>query len=733
MRHAPKLPARLIALVLPLLVAAGADAQPTPTPTPNPIYLCADKITRSRGLGGDYTNDALGEIFECALKRLSGQSCPAPQIEDENQDLVTHINGTLNGGVYSGGCDAGAIDALCAFGADTKPEMETALIGAPATSIKNQLIALVDEIFFEENGTCPRPTTPLSNSSAGRKCADDIQNAIEGQETIARMGEAFFSCERARLNKSGLELCTDDASGEPIKEDVASKEADALANGLDKIDPDVCDEAAIEELGCPLGAETTSQLKSELADRLTTFVRNLNLGIFHSPCQGSLPGGPSEPVPAQVTLEPSMTKKQITCGQTIDAAFMGSDSTISFDTDLDCSAAKTPVAPSTTIDGITIAKPGVKLNGRLKTRTIRGPSRSSLRTGVGIRLAPGVARVQIRNFKAIENWGVGIQDADGGDNKKLIVIKNTVRRNVIAGMRIRSKRARLDTNVVDKNGIGLDLSGKGTRVRSSQISGSLYEPKVGIRLSGTDLIYDGMMVQILGSPAAPTTVELNQGIGIQIVEGAHTVRQVQVRSNTGAGIKVEPLATGSQLRSNVVKLNAQGIVVEGDSVWLDANTAEENLGDGYVVGGVGNVVQGNHAGKKTDRGNGGNGFTITGTGVALFDNDAEANLGSGFVFTPESTTIPIDPVTMLPLPPLVVKSNSAQSNHKHGFDIQSGGHVFDSCNAEDNPTLGGSFHEWVLVAGNSDTGDSNKAGGGTIGIPADGGFCDDGDDCPVND
>src|SRR5690606_3353033 len=196
------------------------------------------------------------------------------------------------------------------------------------------------------------------------------------------------------------------------------------------------------------------------------------------------------------------------------AEWMEGNGTISFDSDLNCAGSQTAT------DGIIVAKNGLKLNGRLKQWSIRGPQRSSLRTGVGIRLLPGVNRVQIRNFKAIENFGVGIQDADEGNNKKLVIVKTTVRRNIQAGLRLRSPRVKIEQVVADKNGIGMDLSGDGIKVKASQAKGSLYEPKVGIKLSGIDRNGDGRIVQVV-SPN--NVIELNLGAGIWLAEGPHVV------------------------------------------------------------------------------------------------------------------------------------------------------------------------------------------------------------------
>lgn len=716
MRHR-RIQARSIALALPLWLAlagvAGAQT-PAPSATPNPVHECALNLT-----GGirNYTNDYLQLIGDCEVSKLDGDACDT-NLQNNINNLDSELHARID---QPGECSPAAQDALCPLESDILSELFAALTGNGATSLKTQLTEIIEDVFTSPYDGCTRPVGAVSSDALS--CGEKIADVLAGQELVEKIEAAFFSCERPRLVTPGLEVCVDDLLGDPIKQDLIEEVADRLGD-LDLLDAR-CDAAAIQELGCPLGADSLGALKDALDERLRAFVQQLNLRIFHSDCQGNLPGQPTEPVPANVTLLPSGTTKQLHCGETIDAAFLGSNTEVAFDSDLNCGPSQTA------IDGVIVAKSGTKLNGRVgKVWSIRGPQRSSLRTGTGIKLLPGVTRVDIRNFKAIENFGVGIEDAPEGNNRKLAIHKTTVRRNVVAGLRIRSPRAVIDQIVADKNGIGMDLSGDGIKVKNgSQAKGSLYPPKVGIQLSGIDRNANGTVVQISSGTTAPNVIELNQGIGIHILEGAHLVVQAQVRDNLGDGIVIEPPGVGSRIDSNTVKLNQNGIVVRGDMNLIDSNTCEENLGDGYVIesvpvegggtiGGTGNTLLSNSSGKKTDRGNGGVGYRIGGSSTVVDTNEAEANLGSGFVVTGTTT---------------LFKGNTAQSNGEHGFDIQSAGHTFDTCSAEDNDQAAGGFHEWVLVAGSSASGDNNSAGGDTIGIPAAGGFCDDGDDCPLDD
>jgi hypothetical protein len=714
LRHAPTRTLRMLALTacvlaLPVVSARAQSATPTPGPTANPAVSCAAQINSAIT---KYTQNVLQYFASCSLNALAqaGQ-CSDSAVQVFLSNAANDVLGKLN---PSGGCSDDALFDICPLNAKTtdptqlRPKIIAALTTA-AGSLESELAQLNADTFSTPYDGCPRPTTTIGSSTPLYKCAQLISGQQNSGEGFASpLEQCLFSCERLRIATPSNDVCVDDITGDPIATDPTNCEAGTLAQ-VSGIANRCTSDAQIVALGCPLGQSTVASLETELSTRLTTIVQQLNLDIYHSDCQGNLPGQPTAPLPADVTLEPSLTHKQINCGQTLDNAFFGSDSTLSFDSDLDCSPAKTAT------DGIIIGKSGVTVNGRFKTWSITGPSRSSLRTGVGIRLLPGVARVQIRNMKAIQNFGVGIQDADDGSNRKLVIAKSTVRRNVVAGMRLRSPRGKIDTVTADKNGIGMDLSGDGIKVKASDIKGSLYPPMVGLQLGGVDTNGDGHIVQVT-DPL--NVIELNQGDGVLITQGAHNISNAQIVANLGNGVEIQALASGSLLHSNGIKNNGVGIVVDGDSNVIEYNTAEQNIGAGYMIGGTGNVVSNNSSGKKTDRGNGAEGYVISGVSVSLQDNAAEANIGSGYVLTSTATTS-------------LFKGNTSTSNLGHGFDIQSGGNKFDTC-AADNKNADPGSHAWMLAANNTEAINTNKANGSTIGIPVAGGFCDNNTQCPKN-
>ncbi|MBY0274204.1 right-handed parallel beta-helix repeat-containing protein [Candidatus Binatia bacterium] len=704
MRHATPRTGRLIALVaLPVLLACATSATaqtPNPTPTPNPTYQCAGRIA-----GGlrNFTTNYLQALADCQAPKPNGAPCTVNSIQGVLNNAIKDLEAEVDA------CKVDGLINLCPAEGDTAAEVKTALTGPSGSSFRGQITKLVEDLFVTSTAGCTRPSGNVSSNAA--KCASKIADAVGSAGNVENLEQCFFSCERARILNPKQDLCVDDVIGEPIKDDVIACQADELSNFA--AISDRCSTATLAEIGCPLGTDSPSELLARLEERLATLAQQINLDVFHSDCRGTVPGEPTSPVPADVTLLPSNRKTKVTCGQTIDNAFLGSDRTINFDSDLDCGPSKTPT------DGLVVAVSGVKLNGRVgKVWSIRGPQRSSLRTGAGIKLAPGVARTEIRNFKAIENFAVGILDADDGSNKKLVISKTTVRRNVAAGLRLRSARALVDTVTADKNGIGFDLSGDGIKVKGvSAAKGSVYPPKTGIQLGGVDKNANGSVVQLT---APGLTVELNGGVGIHVVSGAHLIGEAKIQSNVGNGIEIDPLANGSQVKLNTLKFNAAGIVVNGDQCLVDGNTLEENLGDGIVVGGASNTISNNDSGAKTDRGNGGAGYHVEATaiGTILDTNSAEANLGSGYVI--EGT-------------PTELSSNTAEANFGHGFQLLATG-----VTAQDNAAEGNNqsdpkndpFHEWVFVAGQVD-GDGNKAGGDTIGLPSTAGFCDTDNDCPV--
>ncbi|MFN8603449.1 MAG: right-handed parallel beta-helix repeat-containing protein [Candidatus Binatia bacterium] len=705
MKHATPPTGRLIALIaLPALLACATSASaqtPTPSPTPEPLYACSGRINT---LIRNYTKDYLQIVTSCERARLD-TGLPANCATD--QDTLQAIDSaadSLAGEIAK--CTPAALDAFCPLGADVPAEFPGGVNGTGPDSLRSRLAKLVADIFTTPFDGCTRPAPGTANTDAV-SCATALGDTVT-DALVEPLEAEFFNCERDRIKFPSHEICVDDVNGEPSSAGLLSDQASVLAE-VEQIGSNDCGAPDLATLGCPLGASSLEDLQTALSARVAVLVQELNVDVYHSDCQGPRPGEPSEPVPADVTLEPSMRKKKLGCGQTIDSAFMNGDNAISFDSDLDCGPSPTAT------DGIVVAKDGLKLSGRAgKLWSIRGPRRSSLRTGAGIKLLPGVARVQIRNFKAIENFGVGILDAEDGTNKKLQIVKTTVRRNIQAGLRIRSQRAVIDQVTADKNGIGMDLSGDGIKVKGSSAKGSAYPPKVGIQLSGVDRNLSGSVVVI--SPL--NTIELNGGVGIHVLSGAHFINQNDIKNNVGNGIEIDPLAAGTLVKQNSVKSNVDGIVVNGDQNTIDGNACEDNLGDGYVIAGTANVLMGNGSGAKTEHGNGGVGYRITGSNTALDTNHAEANLGSGFVVTGTPTTF--------------TGNNTAEVNHEHGFDIQSAGNTFEGCGAEGNNVddpQGNPFHEWVFVAGQID-GDGNSAGGDTIGLPSSAGFCDSDNDCP---
>ena len=676
-----------LALLGAFLVAPGlASAQMT-----HPLYECADRIA-----GGlrDYTDEGTHLLAGCGVDLIVDGTVAT--------DCAVDVD---PGGNTAKKLDAVANHASCETPGNPEDQSNTLfrklcplesrftdlfvsnVTGLAPGTVRSDLVALTDDLFKTAYDGCPRPTGGVSKDV--EECAVQIADITtrEAQEIL----QCFISCERANLGDA--DACVNENTGNPTDESLINCIADNSGEVSDigndcKLDSDV------SALGCPLGATTVNGLADALAIRLESYARSLSFSTFHSSCRTSVTTPPTELVPANVTLLPSGTTKQVSCGQVLDDAFFGSDRTVRFDTDLDCSPADTAV------NGIVIAKNTVTVSGNEKSRRISGPSRKSLRTGAGIVIAEGAKRVTITSFRSIQNFGVGVLAM--GDNRKLIVRSSTLFRNLQAGVRSSSPKTKIVEVVADRNGIGFDLSGNDSIIKLSEARGSEPQsasaaeplsPGWGYRLSGTDTDLDGVTVRCTQCTAQTSRVGfVLEGDG-QLVENSFA------RSNVGDGVWVD--GTGNRFRNNSIKLNTgNGVVVKGTGNAVNKNQSDENGAAGFVVSGESNTLVGNGAGSLTDKGNGQVGFLVTAAGNLFDTNEAEANLGGGF---------------LLQATPGVFKGNRADSNTGIGFAVAATGTLLDSNTAEKSTGF-----EWQVVAGNLDD-SGNKANGRTIAIPAEGG------------
>jgi hypothetical protein len=688
-RHSPiALPA--VAALTALLAGEHARAQTT-----HPLYACAHRI--AGGLRG-FAEDVTHALVDCETDRLATGSpadCAADtslaarlaNIVDDLPRLANHADCDTAGNPAD---QSGTrLRALCPIESRTTSLFTERVGGDGIGTVLSDLGTLADDLFVSVYDGCPRPTSRVS--AGARECATLIADAATRE--LEQLVQCYYSCERAHLADD--DFCVDPSTGVPAADDVlrcieghAEDIADVAGNG------DKCSAAEIVEIGCPLGATDEATLVAALTERLTSSAQALNRKTYHSSCRTSLPGPPVELVPAKVTLEPSMTKTEVSCGQILDAAFFGANSKLSFDTDLNCG----PVTE--VVNGIVVAKNGVTINGRDKSRQISGPTSRSLRRGAGIVVAEGVKRVTIAGFRRIQNFAVGVLAQ--GNNRKLTLKNSTLFRNLEAGIRSGSAKTKVVEVIADRNGIGFHLSGNDSVIKRSSSRGSFPQsasaadplsPGWGFHLSGTDVDLDGVTVRCAQCMAQGDVV------GFVLEGDGQLVETSSARGSLEDGVRIG--GTANRFRNNSVKLNlSHGIVVDGSANAVNKNHSDENGGAGFVVSGSGNVLTGNGSGSLTDKGNAGVGYLVTGADNRLDTNEAEANGGGGF---------------SIGAPTALFKGNRAEGNAGVGIELTLGGTPLDSNVAEKN-----SGAEWVVASDNEDR-SGNRANGRTIAIPPAGG------------
>lgn len=678
-------PIRLALLAALVLAPTLAAAQTT-----HPLYACADRL--ALGLR-DFTENAMHTLTDCGVERIKGNTvtdaCTAEADPGKTAETIRRLANHKICGTQDNPQDQSAtlFRALCPLESRFTGLFVTNVTGLDPGTLRADLGAIADDLFKTDYAGCPRPTGGVSQQV--RECAVRIGDVATRE--AEEMFDCFRSCEKHNLGDS--DACVSENTGVPTDDGLLECVADNSGD-VEDIESKCKSNADIVALGCPLGATTVDGLIEALAIRIASNAQALSFSTYHASCRTSLSGPPPELKPAKVTLLPSGTVKDVSCGQVLDETFFGSNKTLRFDTDLDCSAADTAV------NGIVVAKNTVTISGNEKTRQISGPSRKGLRTGAGVVIAEGIKRVTITGFRRIQNFGVGILAM--GDNRKLVVRSSTLFRNLQAGIRSDSPKTKIVQVVADRNGIGFELSGNDSVIKLSEArasepqSASAAEPLSpgwGFRLHGTDTDLDGVTVRCSQCTAQTSRVGfVLEGDG-QLVENSFS------RSNVGDGVWVD--GTANRFRNNSVKLNTgNGIVVQGTGNTVRKNQSDENGAAGFVVSGESNMVTGNGAGSLTDKGNAQVGYLVTGASNVLDTNEAEANLGGGF---------------LLQATPAVFKGNRAESNGGIGFDVSTTGTSLNSNTAEKSAGV-----EWQVAAGNVDA-SGNRANGRTISIPAEGG------------
>jgi hypothetical protein len=675
----------LLALLLVTLSGAAAQAADIR------VQKCAKRITQ----GIDkFTEAVIEEVGECHATNVADDD-DVDCAEDE--DVVEEIEKTKDKLEREvGKCDAAAHRAICALEGRNMEQFLNNVSNGPAAPETRLRDVFLDVFVTPFGPSCPRPGPEEEVSRDAESCADDIGQHVQG--LFEELEKCFFGCMQDALRQSAPEPCVDTVTGLPVKEKVIECVAEQLGEVIDDVyvpgdfvvdfvndceDEDEGDSLMVE-LGCPMGADDLVGAARAIQDEVYAIVRDLNLRIFRSSCRGEIDEAEEPVLPAVATLLPSLTQKLVNCGDTLDALFFGTDTTLRLESDLDCGPKSTPT------DGIIVSKSGVTISGNAKKYRLIGPHGSSNRTGAGIRVAAGAVNVKLRDIRSIEFFGVGVLDS--GNNLGLELSEVTVRRNVQAGVRLTSSAVLLEDVTADRNVVGLHLLGDDIVVQASQARLSTGVPGYGVLLAGTDTNGNGRAVRL-------SQMQIDQNVvGVRAEGAGHIVEESSFRSNTSKAIDFT--ADDGVVDDNSIKQGlGDGVVVSGDGNAVTANRSDENAGAGFVISGTGNVVDGNGAGTLTDNGNLGVGYLISGIGNELTSNRAEANLQGGYKVTAATA---------------VFRGNDSASNTGVGFEFTTGGMVIDTNVAQSN-----SGFEFVFAPGNS--GQGNRANGATFALPAGGG------------
>ncbi len=685
-----------IAVVAVGLILVLALAAPSPVMAASDIVSCSKRIAKGLKSFSSSTAEILGD---CEIDDLEDDEIFLDCAQDEDVLADRYkANSKLWREVRK--CGAAAVRAVCPLGAKTLDELSVAVDQSPVGPGLFFQSLMADLFKTNLNPSCPRPVATVSKEA--EECADRLVRVVEEANDDAL--KCFYKCELSNLRSSYRERCVDPDTNLPIVDGKLASCLERSRNDLRDVLSERCvdedagsEEALLVELGCPMGESRPDYLAVLLWERIYGGLIELNSETFRSSCKSNLAGDENpDLVPAVVTLGPSGIQTTVSCGQTLDRAFFRgasderNDTEMDFESNLDCRDATTGV------DGFVIAHSGVSITGREKW-SLEGPRRSSLRTGFGIRIAPGIANVAIKKFKAIQRFAVGIGDVGFSDD--IDIDSLGVRRNVQAGIRLAASHVRIEDVRADRNNIGIELSGRDSSLLNSRVTRSEGADGIGIIL-GLPFGDNPELENPRAVRVSSCEVEANQAEGLWITGGTHQVEESEFVANGGDGLRID--GRGSKIESNSIKANGgNGVVLYGDGNELTANRSDVNALAGYLVaiGAEFNDLNNNGAGTPADQGNLGSGFEIFGDATIVENNRAEANATQGFYIA--SITAAVD-------------GNYAGRNSGVGFDVVVAGNVLDTNVAERNDLA-----EFVIAAGNTD-GQGNRANGSTFSFGPDG-------------
>lgn len=547
----------LFALALPAFAATPQDEQAN---CGKRLGEAIQKFTQSyaTALGSCYTaNLALNYPVDCRRDERT-----AALLRSARDKLAT----------ATGKCSETGLDLLCPLEQKTATSLYDVLALDP-DAYEKTLDGLLDAMLRPDNApSCVRPVGP--RSKAAQDCSRTL--AVQVPRTAALVAQCLSKCEVVQTKSGGLP-CIDPATGAVID----AKALDCISRARARLDgalPSRCSTAPVVELGCPLGANTGAGLLAAIGPAIEPLTTGLNEGLFHAACRTIIPIGLVDPT-ATATLQPSGTPVTVTCGQVLDAAFFGDDTGLVLGSDLDCYDAGAT-------DGLVIATSGVVID--LGDRRVSGPSKSSDRTGIGIRIHGGADDVVVKHGQ-IQKFVTGVADEAGSERTDVTEI--SVRSNAGDGVVLAGFRSRVDTTSAKENGgVGIRFTGSNGRLTGNTMEDNASHGAV---VSGYDNLVDG------------------NSFGNQ-----------RDRGNGGFGLVVT--AAGNTVTSNSADVNAQGgFLLQASAAGLfKANSADQNGGPGFrfLVGGT--TIDSNRSERNT-------GWEYE---IAASNNDAGNNRANGSVF-----------------------------------------------------------------------------------------------------
>jgi uncharacterized repeat protein (TIGR01451 family) len=450
---------------------------------------------------------------------------------------------------------------------------------------------------------------------------------------------------------------------------------------------------------------------------------------------------------ATVVLLPSLQTTTVACGQELDPAFFGADTTVQLSESLGCAL---------TNFGLRVSASNVTLD--LNKKKIVGDAGDTVPGKIGVIIAAGALNVTITGKSTSGTTGIEYFDwciRDEGGNAGLLISQVRCFRARSAAIDIVSNNVQIINSLTDNTipttsttaelpgGVGIRARADNIRIKDTIVRRSKV---VGIWANGTDTDGSGLVTSIDGNTSR-MRVETNFGIGIRLEAGPHLVKTMAVEgegfdqgtstdgvvveesgiNNTIDGVVVKNhrgngfVVRGSQTRiersgielvaldgfvttstaidtllnGNSSKPKGNGYVIEGPRSELTTNRAETAGLNGYVIRGPQANLSGNSA-----KSNKGDGYVLAGTDASLEANNAEINTGRGFLVTGNNN---------------ILKSSGSKQNKGIGFNVLGSSNKFETNKAESN-----TGSEWVIGSDHTDMG-GNSANGHSISFTSAGG------------